>query len=249
MKLFAFAALLAICAGCATKYEPPTLSLAEPRRALVPKLSGKLTIDGRLNESVWRRAAVLHPFIPNRGEGADSEGTEVRIWYDSTSLHLGWICTDQDIQATFKERDSKFWEEEVAEFFITPDKLEKYFELQWNPLGGTFDAIILNELAPDGKSRKFTGDWAYTANGMQSAVRVEGTVANKADRDKSWTVEVTVPFADLGVTTPKPGAVWRGNFYRFSRGSNNPEMQLTWSPTRSKSFHEPSKFGYLEFGR
>ncbi|MEW6302851.1 MAG: carbohydrate-binding family 9-like protein [Verrucomicrobiota bacterium] len=248
MKLVHFLPLV-LAVGCAT-YEPaPPPDASEPRRARIPKLSGSLQIDGRLDEPVWRRAAVLKPFIPNRGEGADSEGTEVRIWYDDTALHLGWICIDRDIQATFTARDSKFWEEEVAEFFITPDKLDQYFELQWNPLGGVFDAIIRNQLGPDGKSRKFTGDWDYTAQGMRSAVRVEGTVANSADTDRSWTVEVSVPFADLGVSAPKPGAVWRGNFYRFSRGSNKPETQLSWSPTRLPSFHQPARFGYLEFGR
>lgn len=224
-------------------------ALTEPRRAVIPKLTGKVVVDGKLDEAVWKRAAVIAPFTPNRGEGRDSEGTEVRAWYDDTALHLGWVCTDQDIEATFTARDSKFWEEEVVEFFIAPDKLDQYFELQWNPLGGMFDAIIHNELGPDGLSKKFTGDWDFTAKGIRHAVHVDGTVANPHDDDKAWTVEVTVPFADLGVSAPKPGTVWRGNFYRFSRGKNNPELQLSWSPTRLPSFHQPSKFGYLEFGR
>ena len=72
--------------------------------------------------------------------------TEVRLWYDQAALYLGWTCEDYDIQATFTQRDSRFWEEEVVEFFVTPAALDRYFELQWNPLGGTFDAIISNEL-------------------------------------------------------------------------------------------------------
>jgi len=236
--------------GCTTTKSPDAATISsEPRRAVVPKLSGELTIDGRLDESVWQCAAVLKPFFPNRGEGRDSEATEVRLWYDHTALHLGWVCTDRDIQATLTKRDSRFWDEEVVEFFVTPDKLEQYFELQWNPLGGVFDAIIHNQLGPDGRSQKFTGDWSYTAKGMQSAVRVDGTVGNSAEVDRGWTVEVTLPFSDLGVPAPKPGTVWRGNFYRFSRGANNPEPQLSWSPTRLPGFHQPSRFGYLEFGR
>lgn len=240
----------ALVFGCTTNKSPDAATISsEPRRAVVPKLSGELTIDGRLDEPVWRRAAVLKPFFPNRGEGCDSEATEVHLWYDDTALHLGWVCTDRDIQATFTKRDSRFWEEEVVEFFVTPDKLERYFEVQWNPLGGVFDAIIHNQLGSDGHSQKFAGDWSYTAKDMRSAVCVDGTVGNSAATDRGWTVEITLPFSDLGVTAPKPGAVWRGNFYRFSRGANKPEQQLSWSPTRLPGFHQPSRFGYLEFGR
>ena len=60
----------------------------------------------------------------------------MRVWYDDKALYLGWTCIDSDIQATFTKRDSKFWEEEVAEFFVTAKELKRYFELQWNPLGG-----------------------------------------------------------------------------------------------------------------
>ena len=45
--------------------------------------------------------------------------TEVRVWYDQAALDLGWICEDRDIQATFTQHDSRFWEEEVVEFYVT----------------------------------------------------------------------------------------------------------------------------------
>lgn len=245
--LFTVAALAGFCFTAAAG--TPANTAPEPRRVVVPKLSGALQVDGRLEEAVWQRAAVLESFVPNRGEGSDSEGTEVRLWYDDQELHMGWVCTDRDIQATFTGRDRRFWEEEVAEFFVTYGGLEQYFELQWNPLGGVFDAIIHNQLGPDGRSEKFTGDWSYTAGRMKSAVHLDGTPGNNSDADRGWTVEVSVPFSDLNTSAPRPGAVWRANFYRFSRGSNDPELQLSWSPTRLPGFHEPSRFGYLEFGK
>jgi len=244
-------ALSLLTIGCASPQAQPLTpaTATTPARATIPKLSAKLTIDGKLDEAVWKRALLLNPLTPNRGEGKDSEGTEIRAWYDDTAIYLSWVCTDHDIQSTFTNRDSMFWNEEVAELFLAPDKLDKYYELQWNPLGAVFDAIIFNTLGPDGISKKIDGDWAYTATGMRSAVKVDGTVANAQDTDRSWTVEAVIPFADFGLAAPKPGTVWRANFYRFSRGKNKPELQLSWSPTRLPSFHQPSKFGYLEFGR
>jgi hypothetical protein len=187
-----------------------------------------LQINGDLDEAVWERAARLTPFFRNDGSGRENENTVVRLWYDDNALYLGWTCTDADILATFTERDSRFWEEEVAEFFLTPGRLDRYFELQWNPLGGEFDAIISNELDDQGVSKQFEGDWDYTAEGMKSAVKVVGTVGNSSDRDKFWQAEVRVPWTDLGSGSPNPGEVWRGNFYRFNRQEGREPELLSW---------------------
>jgi hypothetical protein len=223
-------------------------SLPAPNRAVIPKLSGPVTVDGDLSEAAWSKAAVLSPFLQNDAAGLEREKTVVRIWYDDTALYLGWTCTDSDIRATFTARDSKFWEEEVVEFFVTAKTLERYFELQWNPLGGVFDAIIDNKMDPRGISTNFTGDWSFTAKGMKSAVKLKGTVGDSNNKDEMWQAEVVLPFADLGEPTPKPKAVWRANFYRFNRARNQPPELLSWSPTRLPGFHQPARFGYLEFG-
>jgi hypothetical protein len=237
---------------------PDPKTMSAPKRVVIPKLRGTINVDGDLREEVWAKAARLNPFFKNDGSGRERENTEVRLWYDDTALYLAWTCRDADIQATFTERDSKFWEEEVVEFFITgpggyptlgsTNQSSRYYELQWNPLRGVFDAIIENDIDERGVSKKFTGDWNYTAKGMKSAVKVVGTVSNSADKDEFWQVEVIVPFADLGQPAPKAKHVWRANFYRFNREKNQPAELLSWSPTLTRSFHEPGRFGFIEFG-
>jgi hypothetical protein len=227
---------------------PNPKSLPAPKRIVVPKLNGPVTIDGDLTEPVWAKAAVLEPFYLNDDSAPEREHTQVRLWYDDRALYLGWVCKDIDIQATFTNRDSKFWEEEVVEFFVTPNELQRYFELQWNPLGGMFDAIITNTLDEAGVSTNFQGDWSYTAKGMKSAVKLKGTVNDSSDKDEFWQVEVMIPFSDLGQSAPKPKDVWRANFYRYNRTKGLPAELLSWSPTRLPGFHQPSRFGYLEFG-
>jgi len=229
--------------------EPPDpKTLPAPKRVLVPKLRSSITLDGDLQESVWQKAAVLKPFFQNDGSGRERESTEVRLWYDDQALYLAWICHDADIQATLTERDSKFWEEEVAEFFVTPKDLNRYFELQWNPIGGVFDAIIENNLDERGISKNIKGDWSFTAKGMKSAVKLQGTPNNSSDKDQFWQVEVMVPFSDLGQSVPKPKDAWRANFYRFNRDKDHPVELLSWSPTMLPGFHQPARFGYLDFG-
>ncbi len=223
--------------------------LPAPKRARVPQLDGPVRIDGKLDEAVWQSATVLKPFLLNDDGAPSSEPTEVRVWYDNQALYLGWICTDADIEATLKERDSRFWEEEVVEFFATPhpEDLGHYFELQWNPLGGMFDATIDNHLDDQGLSTKFEGDWSFTAKAMTAAVSVDGTVGNPHDRDTRWVVEVKLPFSDLNQAMPKPGTVWRANFYRYDRAQGKQAELVSWSPTRLPGFHQPARFGYLEF--
>jgi hypothetical protein len=245
--LFVTAAAAAPAPAAKTVIDP--VPLPAPKRVVIPKLRGAVAVDGELNEPVWAKAAVLGPFVLHSGAGRAREATMVRAWYDDHALYLGWTCTDADIQATFTARDSKFWEEEVVEFFVTRRDLTRYYELQWNPLGGVFDAIIRNTLDERGVSKKFEGDWSYTAKGMKSAVKVRGTVGNSNDRDEWWQVEVVIPFADLEEATPKPGDVWRANFYRFNREKDQPVEMQSWSAPMLPGFHQPSRFGYLEFGR
>jgi Carbohydrate-binding family 9 len=225
----------------------PSAPMPDPKSTSVPRIDAAIKIDGVLDEVAWQKAARLTPFVHHDTMAAARVNTEVRIWYDQAALYLGWTLEDSDIQATFTQRDSRFWEEEVAEFFVTPSTLDRYFELQWNPLGGTFDAVITNELGPDGRSKQFKGDWAYTATTMTYAVQVDGSVQNSSDSDRRWTIEARIPFADLKVGTPKPGEVWRGNFYRFNRDRGREAELLSWSPTIFPGFHQPTRFGYLRF--
>ncbi len=224
-------------------------ALPAPKRVVIPKWHGPVTVDGDLSDPVWQQAAVIKPFFESDSGERELGQNELRLGYDDTAIYLGWICTDNDIQATLVARDSDIWQEDAVEFFVTPKELSQYFEFEWNPLGAVFDAIIQNDLDEDGVSKGFNGDRSFTAKNMRWAVKAEGTVGSSSDTDKSWHVEVMIPFADLGQPTPKPGDVWRGNFYRINRDKDQPDEFLSWSPTRLEGFHQPSRFGYIEFAK
>ena len=68
------------------------------------------------------------------------------------------------------------------------------------------------------------------------------------DTQASWVVEMRIPFAAFPeVNPPKPGDVWRGNFYRIDRAE--PPEFTAWSPTLETppNFHVPERFGYIVF--
>ncbi len=213
----------------------------------VPRYEGNVSIDGVLDEASWERAMVLKPLVKNGDGERGLYRTQVRLFASDEALYIGWEIDDDDIQATFTARDSHFWEEEVVEFFLATNEITDYFEFQWNPLGGIFDARIRNRLGRDGKSKGIEGDWSYTAAKMKSRVQVNGTVANDTDTDHGWVVEVAIPYSDLGIAPPKKGTQWRANFYRFNRGGSVSVEKQSWSPTLDPSFHQPSRFGILRF--
>ena len=219
-----------------------------PRPVVIPRFNSTVTIDGNLHESVWAKAAVIKPLLLNDGSPPGGEPTEVRLWYNQHALFLGWICRDTNILATMTNRDDQLWEEEAVEFFITPNGLERYFEFQWNPLATTFDAVVTNALDSQGKSRSYRFDPTFNATNLTAAVVVNGSTSDASDRDESWQVEAMIPFTAFGPAPPKPGDVWRGNFFRINRGTNQASQFFSWSPTGSPWFHQPNRFGDLEFG-
>jgi hypothetical protein len=218
------------------------------KTVVIPKLQGPIKIDGELEEAVWREAAVLKPLHSTDGHTPEFEQTEIRLWYDDQALFLGWICQDTNIQATLTNRDSHLWEEEAVEFFITPDKLNHYFEFQWNPIGAIFDAVITNRLDEQNISRGYRFDPNYNATNLISAVILTGGSSDSHNRTKGWQVEAMIPFAELGRLIPKPKDVWRGNFFRINRDTNRAVQFSSWAPTYSPWFHQPNYFGNLEFG-
>ncbi|MEW6236551.1 MAG: carbohydrate-binding family 9-like protein [Candidatus Omnitrophota bacterium] len=220
----------------------------EPKRIVIPYQEGEMKIDAVFDEPQWKQAAIISPFYLNNGTKEGTEATELRLFYDDKRLYLGWTCTDSDIQATLTQRDASLWDEEVAEAFLAPHDPCRYFELQWNPLGTIFDAIITNQVGSNGLSIKINGDHSFTAQEMKSAVIVDGKINDPNVKDKEWRVEVAIPFSDLQTKTPVLGDVWRGAFYRYNRTTRKALELLAWSPTLTPSFHEPSRFGYIEFG-
>lgn len=225
-----------------------TVGLPAPVEIPYAGENADLNIDGKLIEKLWDSSARIHGLQLSKGEGSESGNTLIRLAYDQAALYIGWEISDQDIRATMTDRDSRFWEEEVVEVFLTAGSLNEYFELQWNPLGGVFDAIIRNRLQGDGSSESIDGDWSWTAEGMSHAVQLKGTPMDTTDADEGWIVEVRIPFSDLRLDTPDPGDVWRGNFFRMNRDEGGNTEGLCWSPVFQSSFHQPVRFGYLIFG-
>ncbi len=201
---------------------------------LVPRSlrgSGSSTAD-------WETAAAAGPFRLADDSDRARERTEVRVSWDDAALHVRFVCEDDDIWGRYRGRDEPLWEEEAVEIFLSPggDPPRVYFELEFNPFGAVFDAIVRN---PTSTRREMRVDAEWDCAGLVHAARVLAP-------ERRWTVEASIPWRGLGVEPPVP-ALWRANFFRIERPRRGTPEFSAWSPPRTDppDFHKPERFGRL----
>jgi hypothetical protein len=102
-------------------------------------------------------------------DGAEPRlATSVASYFDDEQLTIVFSAVDDDVIATYLEHDAPLYEEDVVEVFLAPERIARYFEIEVNPLGTTFDAIIDS---PDGVRSTMRTDLAWTCDGLFAAIR------------------------------------------------------------------------------
>ncbi len=202
-------------------------------------------VDGRLDDEVWAGCPEVTLVDTQTGESVNW-ATKARMCWDDSCLYVAFDSIDQDIWGTMTGHNDPIYDEEVVEIFLEPDnEPTRYFEIEVSPRNVIFEAEIVNTngLRPNVDRSNYT----WRCEGMRTAVIVDGTLDDRTDTDRGWTVEMALPFAPMH-KTPQPGERWRANLYRIDRGKDGDEYQA-WSPTLAvpASFHVPAEFGEIEF--
>lgn len=231
------------------------------------RLTGKLVIDGKMNESSWQKAPWTEYYTDIEGDKRPAPGfkTRCKMLWDNDYLYIIAELEEPHVWGKLTTHDQIIYNDNDFEVFIDPDNdTHHYFELEFNALNTVFDLYLSKPYRNRGHLRM---DW--NAEGLKSAVQVEGTVNNPVDTDKKWTVEMAIPFKALTLgaySTPKPanGDTWRINFSRVQwdteikegnyikktnpkTGKNLPENNWVWSPQGVINMHLPERWGYLQF--
>ncbi|HYH06580.1 MAG TPA: carbohydrate-binding family 9-like protein [Thermoanaerobaculia bacterium] len=195
-------------------------------------------------EEPWVAPAACEPVRLRRATDGTTPRltTSVAVWYDDEYLSVLFTATDDLVHATYTGHDDPLYEEDVVEIFLAPETLVRYFELEVNPLGVLFDAVIDS---PAGDRATMRADRAWTCEGMFAVLR------NVIESDGTMTIDtlVRIPFAALGRSTPHAGETWRANFFRIDRHPRAGDEYAAWQPTMKipADFHVPAAFGKLQF--
>jgi hypothetical protein len=203
-------------------------------------------IDGKLDDEAWKAAAESAPFQKAAGGAADpADATTVRALYDDRNLYIAFHVLDPMIEATFRNRDDELWTQDAVEIYLDPGSDgADYVELQVSPANVVFDAQFKTHRTPDWKEAK-----AWNLAGLQTAVAVNGTLNDPADKDVGYDVEVLVPFASLAgfdKVPPDVGTTMTVNFFRMDARQGKIAGAFAFSPAGG-DFHDLSKAGTLEF--
>jgi hypothetical protein len=239
--------LLLPLAGCAAdakiarqEKDPPVDRVVECRWARNP-----IKIDGLLNEAVWDDAQVMDNFVVYWQKRKAKTATKARLLWDSEFFYFSAEMEDADLFADVTKHNGITWENDVFEIFLKPaeDKLA-YYEFQVNAANTQLEMFLPSRGA--GGYRRFAGD----PMGMESAVRLQGTLNNWDDTDKGWTVEGRIPWAAFKPTGGRPaeGSKWKFALcrYDYSVTLERPETSST-APLTVSNFHQYEDYGELHF--
>ena len=163
------------------------------------------TIDGKLDDEVWKTAAVLKDFYQVQpGDNLIPENrTEVRLGYDTRFLYIAFHCFDDPskVRANIAKRDNIWDDDYVGILFDTFNDQRRAYELDFNPLGVQADGIWT-----EGQGEDFSLDLVMESKGMVTS--------------DGYTIEVALPFKSLRYVAGKD-ALWGMHFWRRTKRLNN----------------------------
>jgi hypothetical protein len=213
----------------------------------IKKTSTPIIIDGIIDEISWKGADFTDNYLKMDGSVADVV-SKAKILWDDHALYFAIIVQDSSIWSSLTKRDAPLWHQDAVELFIDPDGDGlHYIEMGFSPRGNLYDMEIDMPYSAGGK-----GNMNWNISGLEYKVNVTGSV-NISNGASQWVCEIALPFTGVPpfpktITLPKVGESWRLNLARVDHNYKNPRESLyIWNYTDGKSYHVPTKFGWLFF--
>ncbi|GGH09254.1 hypothetical protein GCM10007352_14610 [Mucilaginibacter phyllosphaerae] len=236
-----------------------------PKNYVVTYTKQAPKINGHINDPVWQQAAWTDKFIDIEGDlkPAPNLNTQMKMLWGDSCLFIAVKMEEPHLWANLTRHDAVIFNDNDFEIFIDPDGDGRdYFEIEVNQLNKIFDLFMPKPYRDRGDALI-----SWDTPGMQSAVQLQGTLNNPADKDTGWTVEFKIPFSSVkmgfAAGAPKEGDLWRVNFSRVewdtaikngkyvklkdAAGKKLPERNWVWSAPGIINMHAPERWGYLQF--
>jgi len=172
--------ILAGCQGGPVLPAGPLGKLVASKEAVAVLTTGAVTVDGKLDEPVWKTAVAMGDFTRGRSDKPEVD-TRVLVTFDKDNLYVAVINDEpntEQLVTKVKDRDGDVWTDDSDEIYVDPSN-SKTGDYQ-----GFFVSAANVVYDRDNSGTGWDGKWT-------SAVSVQPGV--------SWTAEVAIPFTTLGV--------------------------------------------------
>jgi len=199
--------------------ELPDSVLAPQLKVHAVRLTEQITLDGKLNESVWQNDNGVTKFTqrePVEG-GQPSEKTVVHVAYDDAALYIGARMYDvpDSIVARLGRKD----------VFVSADRFNVYIDSYHDKLTGFYFSVNAAGTFYDGIL--FNDDWDDNS--------WDGVWEGKISRDnEGWTAEMRIPFSQLRFQNAAEN-VWGINFSRDISRRNERDF-VVFTPKNGSGF-------------
>ncbi len=224
---------------------------------------GTITIDGLANEDVWHKADYSDEFIDIEGIKKPKYNTRFKMLWDEQYVYFFAELQEPHVWGTLKQKDTIVYHNNDFEIFIDPDgDGHNYYEFEINALNTLWDLFLTK---PYREETTVLNDW--DANGLKSAVHIDGTLNNPNDKDNNWSIEVAIPIKVFKISYFEKSnlatSFWRVNFSRVQwdfqlddgryvrkkdqDGKVAREYNWVWSPQGVINMHRPETWGYVYF--
>ncbi|HEX8119546.1 MAG TPA: DUF5916 domain-containing protein, partial [Pyrinomonadaceae bacterium] len=206
----------------------PALPPEKTQAVRIARFEKAPVIDGKLDDEVWKSAAVLKDFYQiNPGDNiAPTKPTETLIGFDAKYLYVAFHCYDEPdkVRATVPKRDDVMNNDDSVRIMLdTFNDRRKAYVLAFNPLGVQQDGIRTEGVGAD-----FSVDIV-----MES----KGTITSDG-----WVVEVAIPFKSLRYEAGKDKK-WGVNVFRIVQRLNG--EQDSWMPISREVDGLLNQAGYI----
>ncbi|MCE5273063.1 carbohydrate-binding family 9-like protein [bacterium] len=230
---------LALSGACGVKApagpEKDSLADGTPRKGLVcHQAQQSPTVDGWLDD--WQGADSL--LLDDTSAVADPNRVKIFTLWDRNYLYVGYEVQDHYLVGLQSERDHKaLYKDDMIEVLIDPrrDCTDKWLEDDI-----VYHVNVLGQVKDDRGTPEGASDAAWQSQG-QWAVGHEGTLNDSTDLDQGFSVELAIPWKEIGVT-PRPGATVGINF--AAGDAEGPEEHL-WDWCGAHPFRQPAVYGVL----
>ena len=192
----------------------------------LPKATGKIAIDGKLDEPDWKARPLVSEFRPFNVVNSEIPATNVWMLQEQDALVIAVECMEEFPNALVTKalHDGSVWTDDHVEFFFdTAGERKSCVQILVNAKGVVADGIIPTHGA--------TPNW-----GWESEAEVKTDVL--ADR---WILEMRIPFASFPTSPLAPD--WPFHIARSRYTMNT--MHLTSLKGNLQGFHDMQFFDTL----